>query len=308
MSTVLFSKTFLQRITTTIRKFWWTGIQEDVVTSPIAYRSWEDICQSKDNGGLGIRDLETVNKSLLVHAAHNIATDKNKFLSAVIKAKYYPNTTFWKASKNGTKSVFWSSILHVQHHLHSNVHYQLHAGNSIWCTPWCPIWDSIHDHLRMPVTVTPLPAKAYDLWVPHTHEWNTPLVSNIFDDKATQAIIATQTIPSDQPDILRWRPSRTGTCSTKEIYKVLSSANRVQLPQQGSKSINAHASQILKRAWKIKNLPPLIKTFTWRLIRNAIATAERVGRYSQIPRHCSTCGQLETDSHLFLHCQLPTQV
>jgi hypothetical protein len=97
-------------------------------------------------------------------------------------------------------------------------------------------------------------------------------------------------------------------CSTKEIYKVLSSANRVQLPQQGSRSINAHASQILKRAWKIKNLSPLMKTFTWRLIRNAITTTERAGRYSQIPRHCSTCDQLETDSHLFLHCQLPTQV
>jgi hypothetical protein len=61
MSTVLFSKSFLQQITTTIRKFWWIGVQEDGVTSPIAYRSWEDICQSKENGGLGIRDLKTVN-------------------------------------------------------------------------------------------------------------------------------------------------------------------------------------------------------------------------------------------------------
>lgn len=39
-----------------------------------------------------------------------------------------------------------------------------------------------------------------------------------------------------------------------------------------------------------------------------MATAERAGRYSQIPRHCSACGELETDSHLFLHCNLPTQV
>jgi hypothetical protein len=77
MSTILFSKTFLQKITATIRKLWWTGVQEDRVTSPIAYRSWEDICQSKENGGLEIRDLETVNKSLLIHAAYNIATDKN---------------------------------------------------------------------------------------------------------------------------------------------------------------------------------------------------------------------------------------
>jgi hypothetical protein len=54
MSTVLFSKSFVGRITAIIRKFWWTGVQEDSPTSPIAYRSWHDICQPKENGGLGI--------------------------------------------------------------------------------------------------------------------------------------------------------------------------------------------------------------------------------------------------------------
>lgn len=94
----------------------------------------------------------------------------------------------------------------------------VHAGNSsIWSTPWCPIWDSAHDHLRLPGTVTPLPAKASDLWVPNTHDWNIPLLSNIFDDAAIQTITATQSIPSDQQDILRWKPSRTGKCSTKRF-------------------------------------------------------------------------------------------
>lgn len=50
MSTVLFSKTSVDKITSIIRKFWWAGIQDDNPTSPIHFRSWEDICQSKDNG------------------------------------------------------------------------------------------------------------------------------------------------------------------------------------------------------------------------------------------------------------------
>jgi hypothetical protein len=29
MSTVLFSKTFIERINTIIRRFWWTGVQEE---------------------------------------------------------------------------------------------------------------------------------------------------------------------------------------------------------------------------------------------------------------------------------------
>jgi len=88
MSTVLFSKTFVEKITTIIRRFWWAGVQEDNPTSPIAYRSWDDICQSKDNGCLGIRDIHTVNRSLLIRAAYDIANNKNPFLTSVLKAKY----------------------------------------------------------------------------------------------------------------------------------------------------------------------------------------------------------------------------
>jgi hypothetical protein len=39
MSTVLFSKTFIQKINTIIKIFWWAGIQEEQSTTPIAYRS-----------------------------------------------------------------------------------------------------------------------------------------------------------------------------------------------------------------------------------------------------------------------------
>lgn len=63
MSTVLFSKTFIEKINTIIRRFWWwAGVQEEDTSSPIAYRSWDDICKPTEHGGLGIRDLQTVNK------------------------------------------------------------------------------------------------------------------------------------------------------------------------------------------------------------------------------------------------------
>jgi hypothetical protein len=111
MSTVLFSKTFIQKINTIIKRFWWAGIQEEQSTTPIAYRSWDDICKTKEQGGLGIRDMELINKSLLIQSAWNVATNKNPFLSAIVKAKYYPNNTFWTSPTTGPRSVYWSSIL-----------------------------------------------------------------------------------------------------------------------------------------------------------------------------------------------------
>jgi len=124
MSTVLFSKNFISKITSIIRKFWWAGVQEDNSASPFHFCSWEDICQNKEKGGLGIRDLSTVNhkkrdlstvnRSLILHAAWNIATKKNPFVTAILKSKYYPNTSFWLSSNSNTKSIFWGSILQMK--------------------------------------------------------------------------------------------------------------------------------------------------------------------------------------------------
>jgi hypothetical protein len=93
----------------------------------------------------------------------------------------------------------------------------------------------------------------------------------------------------------------------------------IHLPEQqqhhslhttGSKAISLHTQTILHKIWKGKTIPPLIKTFVCRrLFRQALATAERAGRYApNIDKHCSACGLIEIDSHLFFLCQLPHQV
>ena len=70
-----------------------------------------------------------------------------------------------------------------------------------------------------------------------------------------------------------------------------------------------NANLILQNVWKSKVIPPLLKTFAWRLIRRALATGERAGGYStNIDKHCSYCGQIENDVHLFFKCHLPSQV
>jgi hypothetical protein len=120
VSTILFSKTFIDKINSIIRRFWWAGIQEENNNNPIAFRSWDDICKPPDQGGLGIRDMEIINKSLIIQSAWNIANNKNPLLSATLKAKYFPYHSFWTAPSSGFRSVFWSSILQIKKHLHHN--------------------------------------------------------------------------------------------------------------------------------------------------------------------------------------------
>jgi hypothetical protein len=108
-----------------------------------------------------------VNQSLLTQATWNIVTNKNPFLSSVLKAKYYHDTSFWTTKTKGPRSVFWSSILQIKEELCAKSTYQLHAGKtSIWSAPWCSLWESMHDHMHLPVTALPLPATVSQLWHP----------------------------------------------------------------------------------------------------------------------------------------------
>ena len=310
MATILFSKAFIANVTTIIKRFWWAGILEKNATNPIHFRSWEDICQSRHNGGLSIRDLHLVNKSLIMHTTYTLATNKNPFLQQIIKSKYYPNSSFWNATNNVPRSAFWYSILQVKQDLSESVQLQLHQGNSsIWSTPWCDIWKSIHDHLLIPVTTLPLPSTVNQLWYPGTRNWNIPLLNTTFDNQAVSHIINTPTVDSTDSDILRWTPGKDVLGTVKATYKHLSNNNIVQIPATGARSITPQANTILCRVWKCKSIPPIIKTFTWRLIRRALATAHRATRFSSPGNNtCDRCNMIENDYHLFFQCTLPRQV
>lgn len=46
-----------------------------------------------------------------------------------------------------------------------------------------------------------------------------------------------------------------------------------------------------------------MKTFAWRLLRQALATGERAEKYStKIDQNCKLCNTIETDAHLFFEC------
>lgn len=155
------------------------------------------------------------------------------------------------------------------------------------------------------MTTNTLPSTVSDLWIPRTQEWNHTLLQNTFQQPILQHITSKRMVPQHHHDILRWKPAKDGQCTTKSIYKHLSSENAITLPMQGSRSILPGAQYILNRAWKSKSLPPLIKALTWRLIRRALATAERATRYSTNHNNqCDSCQAIEDDAHLFFHCMV----
>ena len=60
---------------------------------------------------------------------------------------------------------------------------------------------------------------------------------------------------------------------------------------------------LLNQVWADKTMLPKIQTFVWRLLRGALATGKRAGKYSKhINSACARCGVEEDEMHMLFLC------
>jgi hypothetical protein len=220
MTNIMFSKKLLPQIRGVIRDFWWTGVQDENATKPLYLKAWTEICKPTREGGLGIRDLEAVNKALLVNAAWRIVVNTEETTSKVLKSKYFPNTSFWRSPVSVPKSAFSSSILKVKDCLINSCILQISKGNSnIRNSPWCPFWKNIHDHLIIQDQGFVYPSTISDLWLPNTHTWTISLIAQLFGRNNAQIIAEIPIDPTGDGDTLIWKHTPSGICSTKSAFQ-----------------------------------------------------------------------------------------
>jgi hypothetical protein len=99
-----------------------------------------------------------------------------------------------------------------------------------------------------------------DLWRPNTKIWDTEknynsLWSTIYRDLET--LVQVQAIASDQPNILCWKLTPDGLCTSKSAYKILAIE---KAPIALSTNIPSQVIQILRKVWVDKTMQPRVKT------------------------------------------------
>ena len=73
-SVFILPKTVVKEINKLLKGFLWC---QGEITKGKAKISWENICKPKDQGGLGIKDLQTWNEVLILKHLWNIAAKKD---------------------------------------------------------------------------------------------------------------------------------------------------------------------------------------------------------------------------------------
>ncbi|KAK2633819.1 hypothetical protein Ddye_028611 [Dipteronia dyeriana] len=101
-------KCLLQEIYSLCAQFWWGSNGQ---SRKIHWCTWSRLCEAKEKGGLGFRDLEIFNKTLLANQCWRLINNGNSLAASVLKACYFPNKHFVDAEVKSTASFIWKSLI-----------------------------------------------------------------------------------------------------------------------------------------------------------------------------------------------------
>eukprot|EP00253_Pinus_taeda_P014954 PITA_14954 len=255
------------RIRDIIRNFIWRGADQK---KKWALTSWSQLTERKEKGGLGLRDLEILNKR---------ETPKGSSIwdLARLNRDLVEKHTFWEF-RGGEETNFWEDKWHRKERLSSIQ--GLHQ-----------IRDRIggdRTHVR-DYWKADNPEESWRIWI-DLMEWDRELSQD--QKEAYRKEVESRKIKArNGRDILRWGNSMKGSFTTKEAYFLTSS-------QTGNEE-NPDWKIIWERNWW-----PKVSIFIWLASENKILTWDRIKKKGfNGPSRCCLCNSDgETRNHLLINC------
>ncbi|XP_074362175.1 putative mitochondrial protein AtMg00310 [Apium graveolens] len=108
MSCFMLPKTLCNDLEKMMNSYWW-GSQNNN-GKDIKWASWTNMSMAKESGGLAFRDLQGFNIALLGKQCWNLLNNPCSLVVRVFKARYYPDTSLFAASRGGGVSFVWSGL------------------------------------------------------------------------------------------------------------------------------------------------------------------------------------------------------
>ena len=252
---------------------------------------WDQIRQPKEQGGLGIIDLEIQNKCLLSKWLFKLANEEGTWQD-LVRNKYLKGKPLGSGTKKPGISHFWAGLMEVKQtflNLGSFVigdGTQVRFWKDIWCGN-CPLkfsYPSLFNIVRKKeATVAEVIG-------------SSPLNVSFRRGLHRERLLAWQQLVGrvmnielrGGKDVFRWDLNKSGVFSVSSMYKHL---------------IN-NGLKVTQEIWQTK-IPLKTKIFLWYIKRGVLLTKDNLARRNWLGhKGCCFCTYNESIQHLFFDCQL----
>ncbi|KAK3193372.1 hypothetical protein Dsin_024682 [Dipteronia sinensis] len=229
--------------------------------------AWSNICLPKNEGGLGIKDVMSWNKALMIRHIWNLVHGSNNLWTTWIKTYHLKGGRVWEVKAPQTCSWNWRKLLKLHPIARPLIRHIIGNGLGTFCG---------------------LPNKAKVSSIVHGDQWLWPCSMSIV------LLEIKNHVPSYNPnssleDCIKWLPTPDG------IYSVASTTASIKTPHP--------LVPWFELVWYSHNIP-MMSIILWLAIRGRLSTLDRVHLYNpHVGTLCVLCSSSpKTHAHIFFEC------
>lgn len=189
MSCFKLPKDVCAKLTSAMLEFWWSS---GVNKKKISWVAWQKMCKAKELGGMGFRDIEKFNQSLLAKQAWRIWFNPSSLVARILKHRYFSRTSFMDCGDGSRPSYAWRSILHGRELLSQGLLQKIGDGmnSRVWIDNWIMDSPPRPPRYRQDADVD-LTLKVGDLLDEQLGGWNSHRVREIIHEEDVERVLTT---------------------------------------------------------------------------------------------------------------------
>ncbi|KAL2240808.1 UNVERIFIED_CONTAM: hypothetical protein Sindi_0722000 [Sesamum indicum] len=280
-SAFILPKKVINEIEKRLRAFLWKG----TTNSGYAKVVWKDICRPKEEGGLGFKDISTLNRALMTKKLCDvIRCNRTSIWVEWLYQGRLQHTSIWTITDHGG-SWGWRKILRLRMFLRTMVDYRIGDGRNffLWQDPWHHLGPLCDTFPRGP-RILGLDESSRLSTVIHEGVWQWPIITDI------ECLEITHVIPTifGGEDRIIWRRFENDRPTAHVIYELFDPPG----PKEDWSSLLSGSLKIPRHIFIL-----------WLAIQEKLATIDKPWLAHLGP--CILCneGLTETHAHLFFQCR-----
>lgn len=150
--------------------------------------NWQHVCQSKKQGGLGIRKARDQNAALISKLGWKITSNSSELWCQVLQTKYlmHHSLSSWPNTRRASHT--WNSIIRNRTFLEENIKWTVGAGEniSLWTNWWCASKPLCYTNLGPHIDISTKVSSIID----DEGNWDLTPIQDLINQQAKDAILS----------------------------------------------------------------------------------------------------------------------